>query len=156
MVVVVAAGAARVAAPAQRPVRFSAALACGVERWNIKTLKDRPLLLRARATTVAHLTGLPRPSYLPPSRRLLAEDQVIGYECGNVERVGVTGGEGAAAGAQRVPGSYNLNIRLTCATEGCNARNGGFGSCAQQRCAGWVRLDGQRHHAAAGLAPQSA
>ena len=76
MVVVVAAGAARVAAPAQRPVRFSAALACGVERWNIKTLKDRPLLLRARATTVAHLTSLPRPSYLPPSRRLLAERRI--------------------------------------------------------------------------------
>jgi hypothetical protein len=69
MVVVVGAVAVRVAAPAhQRPVRFSAALACGVERWNIKTLKDRPRLLRARPTTVAHLTSLRRPAYLPPGR----------------------------------------------------------------------------------------
>jgi hypothetical protein len=69
VVVVVAAVATRVAAPAhQRRARFSAALACGVERWPIKTLKDRPRLLRARPTTVAHLTGLPRPAYLPPTR----------------------------------------------------------------------------------------
>jgi hypothetical protein len=69
LVVAVAAVAARVAAPAhQRPVRFSAALACGVERWPIKTLKDRPRLLPARATTVAHLTSLPRRAYLPPWR----------------------------------------------------------------------------------------
>jgi hypothetical protein len=77
LIVVVAAVAARVAAPAhQRQVRFSAALACGVERWSIKTLKDRPLLLPARATTVARLTSLPRPSYLPPSRRLLSERRI--------------------------------------------------------------------------------
>jgi hypothetical protein len=38
----------------------------------IKTLKDWPRLLRARPTTVAHLTALPRPAYLPP-RRLLFE-----------------------------------------------------------------------------------
>ena len=49
LIALVAAIAARVAEPAhQRQAHFSAALACGVERWNIKTLKDRPLLLRAR------------------------------------------------------------------------------------------------------------
>jgi hypothetical protein len=69
--------AARVAAPAhQRPVHFSAALACGVERWGVKTLKDRPRLLRARPTTVAYLTGLPRPAYLP-ARRLLFEHRIF-------------------------------------------------------------------------------
>jgi hypothetical protein len=69
LVVLAAAVVARVAAPAhQRPARFSAALACGVERWGIKTLKDRPRLLRTRPTTVAHLTALPRPAYLPPTR----------------------------------------------------------------------------------------
>ena len=78
LIALVAAVAARVAAPAhQRQVRFSAALACGVERWNIKTLKDRPLLLPARATTVAHLTSLPRPSYLPPRRRLPLERRIF-------------------------------------------------------------------------------
>jgi hypothetical protein len=51
-------------------------LACGVERWNIKTLKDRPRLLPARATTVASLTRLRRPPYLPPRRRLLAERRI--------------------------------------------------------------------------------
>jgi hypothetical protein len=77
MVVLIALVAARVAAASNsHHLRFSAALACGVERWSIKTLKDRPLLLRARATTVAHLTSLPRPSYLPPSRRLLSERRI--------------------------------------------------------------------------------
>jgi hypothetical protein len=78
LIVVVAVVAARFAAPAyQRPFRFSSALACGVERWNIKTLKDKPLLLRARATTVTHLTSVRRPSYLPPRRRLLRERQIL-------------------------------------------------------------------------------
>jgi hypothetical protein len=67
LIVLVAAVAARVAAPAhERPARFSAALACGVERWGIKTLKDRPRLLRARPTTVAHLTAVPRPASFRP------------------------------------------------------------------------------------------
>ena len=69
VIALVAAVAARVAAPAhQRQAHFSAALACGVERWSVKTLKDRPTLLRARATTVAHLVGLPRPTTLPATR----------------------------------------------------------------------------------------
>jgi hypothetical protein len=68
-IIVASAAAARVAAPApEQHAAFSAALACGVERWGVKTLKDRPLLLRARPTTVAHLTSLPRPAFLPPTR----------------------------------------------------------------------------------------
>ena len=77
VIALVAAVAARVAAPAhQRQAHFSAALACGVERWSVKTLKDRPLLLRARPTTVAYLTSLPRPTYLP-RRRLVRERQIF-------------------------------------------------------------------------------
>jgi hypothetical protein len=68
-IVFVAVAAARVAAPAhQRRALFSAALACGVERWPIKTLKDRPRLLPARGTTIAYLTRRPRPAFLPPTR----------------------------------------------------------------------------------------
>jgi hypothetical protein len=47
---------------------LSGALTCGVERWTVKTLQDRPRLLRARATTLAHLDGLPRPAYVPATR----------------------------------------------------------------------------------------
>ena len=50
--------------------------ACGVERWDIKTLKDRPLLLRAKPTTVAFLTSLPRPKPFPPPARLPLERQI--------------------------------------------------------------------------------
>src|SRR6185503_5765122 len=65
----VAAIAARVAEPAhQRQAHFSAALACGVERWSVKTLKDRPRLVFRKPTTVAYLTGLPRPVVLPAAR----------------------------------------------------------------------------------------
>jgi hypothetical protein len=69
LVAVSAAIVARVAAPApDHRAAFSASLACGVERWGVKTLKDRPLLLPAGPTTVAHLTSLPRPAFLPPTR----------------------------------------------------------------------------------------
>src|SRR6478672_7949909 len=69
VIALVAAFAARVAEPAhQRQTHFSAALACGVERWSVKTLKDRPRLLYRRPTTVAYLTGLPRPTVLPATR----------------------------------------------------------------------------------------
>jgi hypothetical protein len=71
---VVAAVAARVAAPApQRPVRFSAALACGVERWTIKTLQDRPKLYVPQHTTVANLVSIPHPSSVPSNARLPIE-----------------------------------------------------------------------------------
>jgi len=77
LLALVAAVGARVAAPArQSPARFSAALTCGVERWSIKTLKDRPWLRTARASTVQYLTSLPRPAYLP-ARRLLRERQIF-------------------------------------------------------------------------------
>ena len=69
VIALVAAIAARVAEPAhQRQAHFSAALACGIERWSVKTLKDRPPLVFRRPTTVAYLTGLPRPAVLPATR----------------------------------------------------------------------------------------
>jgi hypothetical protein len=65
----VAAVAARVAAPSgAQPAQPSRALACGIERWTIKTLQDRPRLLRAQTTTVGHLISLGRPASLPPTR----------------------------------------------------------------------------------------
>jgi hypothetical protein len=66
--------AARAAAAARdRHAPFSAAVLCGVERWTVKTLQDRPRLLRKRPTTVAHLTGPakarpPAPHAAPRSR----------------------------------------------------------------------------------------
>jgi hypothetical protein len=75
--VLLAAVAARVAAPAHRGhARFSAPLACGVERWRIKTLKDRPALVPARPSTVAALTSIARPAHLPP-RRLPFEHRIF-------------------------------------------------------------------------------
>jgi hypothetical protein len=74
---VVAAVAARVAAPApNHSAGFSAALSCGVERWSIKTLKDRPRLLPARAATVAKLTRVRTPPVLPAKRRLASERRI--------------------------------------------------------------------------------
>jgi hypothetical protein len=42
--------------------------ACGVERWTVKTLQDRPLLLRNRLTTVKYLVTRRPPQYLPRTR----------------------------------------------------------------------------------------
>ena len=65
--VVFAAVVARIAVSApQRQARVTAL--CGVERWTVKTLQDRPRLLRVQATTVAHLDSLPRPAQLPQTR----------------------------------------------------------------------------------------
>ncbi len=45
-----------------------AAAACGVERWTVKTLQDRPTLLPVKATTVGYLVRLPAPASLPKTR----------------------------------------------------------------------------------------
>lgn len=41
---------------------------CGVERWTVKTLQDRPILIPRKRTTVAYLTRLPRPLSFPEWR----------------------------------------------------------------------------------------
>ncbi len=41
---------------------------CGVERWSVKTLQDRPHLLRKRLTTVKFLVTRPKPTSLPTTR----------------------------------------------------------------------------------------
>lgn len=41
---------------------------CGVERWTVKTLQDRPHLLRNRLTTVKYLVTRPAPAHLPDTR----------------------------------------------------------------------------------------
>jgi hypothetical protein len=46
----------------------SAFVACGVERWTIKTLQDRPTLLPAQVTTIHYLVSRPAPSSLPYAR----------------------------------------------------------------------------------------
>ena len=42
--------------------------ACGVERWTVKTLQDRPRLLPARKTTIHYLITRRAPSSLPDTR----------------------------------------------------------------------------------------
>ena len=56
---------AALAAPGSRA---TSAYACGVERWTVKTLQDRPHLLPNRLTTVKYLVTRPAPSYLPSTR----------------------------------------------------------------------------------------
>ena len=64
------ASAARLASPshATRSGPRAPAAVCGVERWTVKTLQDRPRLLRVQATTIAQLAGLPKPTSLPQTR----------------------------------------------------------------------------------------
>ena len=63
--------AAILAATANRSGATSTRIACGGERWPVKTLQDRPLLLPARRTTVRYLvTRLALPD-LPAARRVL-------------------------------------------------------------------------------------
>jgi hypothetical protein len=41
---------------------------CGVERWTVKTLQDRPALIPAQTTTIAYLTSRHPPASLPDTR----------------------------------------------------------------------------------------
>jgi hypothetical protein len=50
------------------PTHPSSAAACGVERWTVKTLQDRPALLPVRAATIAYLVSRPAPHPLPVTR----------------------------------------------------------------------------------------
>lgn len=49
-------------------VRAASSYGCGVERWTVKTLQDRPRLLANRLTTVRYLATRRAPSYLPSTR----------------------------------------------------------------------------------------
>jgi hypothetical protein len=61
--------AAALSAPAANAGPESAEVAaCGVERWAVKTLQDRPHLLPARKTTIHYLITRPAPSHLPDTR----------------------------------------------------------------------------------------
>jgi hypothetical protein len=60
--------AARVAAPSAHPLHVSHALICGSQRWVQQTLQDRPKLIAAKPTTIAHLVGLTRPTPAPVAR----------------------------------------------------------------------------------------
>ena len=51
-------------ASAQRTTRD----ACGVERWTVKTLQDRPRLLPVREARIAYLVSRPAPHPLPDTR----------------------------------------------------------------------------------------
>jgi hypothetical protein len=68
--------AAALATTAHDGIASNAGLLCGVERWSVKTLQDRPHLLPVQTTTVAHLTSLPPPAALP-YRRLPFERHVF-------------------------------------------------------------------------------
>ena len=48
--------------------RASSSGSCGVERWTVKTLQDRPTLLPAKTTTVRFLVSRPAPHPLPTTR----------------------------------------------------------------------------------------
>jgi hypothetical protein len=68
-VVGVAVVVARVAAPSHAShFRYSATLVCGVERWKVKTLQDRPRLLRVDSISIAQLVTHERPTPLPATR----------------------------------------------------------------------------------------
>jgi hypothetical protein len=56
---------------ASQPSRTAAAtgrVECGVERWTVKTLGDRPALLRSRPASIRSLVGRAAPEGLPQTR----------------------------------------------------------------------------------------
>lgn len=69
LVILVAASAATVASSASGgSSSVSATASCGVERWTVKTLQDRPKLLPPVVTTIHFLVTRPAPTTLPVTR----------------------------------------------------------------------------------------
>jgi hypothetical protein len=58
--------AALVGSPAS--IQVPVTTACGIERWTVKTLQDRPRLLPSRDVTIAYLVSRHPPSALPDKR----------------------------------------------------------------------------------------
>lgn len=83
-----AAATTRVAAAPRSTETSSRAGVCGVERWAVKTLQDRPRLLPARSTTLAQLDSVLRPASTSATRsrserhvyRVIASATLIGEE----------------------------------------------------------------------------
>src|SRR4051812_43100086 len=63
-----AAALATSAALATHPSNAATTSVCGIERWTVKTLQDRPHLLRTRKTTIHFLITRPAPAHVPDSR----------------------------------------------------------------------------------------
>jgi hypothetical protein len=49
-------------------IHATSGAACGGDRWTVKTLQDRPKLLRPQETTIHFLTTRHAPSHLPDTR----------------------------------------------------------------------------------------
>ena len=64
----VSTGAAVLAGLSTPTGHASSRAACGVERWTVKTLQDRPRLLPARKSTIHYLVTRPAPAHLPDTR----------------------------------------------------------------------------------------
>jgi hypothetical protein len=64
--------------PSQRAVRELATFKkCGVERWKVKTLQDRPNLLPPQERTIAYLVTRTKPYPLPGARAPFERHQFI-------------------------------------------------------------------------------
>ena len=68
MLVIVAGLAATLASQPTHSTAASARALCGVERWTVKTLGDRPKLLPSQPTTIKYLVTRGRPASLPSTR----------------------------------------------------------------------------------------
>jgi hypothetical protein len=68
VVAVVLACVAFAAVSVDQATPASGRVECGVERWTVKTLQDRPVLIPAQSTTIAFLTSRPAPASLPDTR----------------------------------------------------------------------------------------
>src|SRR5690348_6534949 len=59
---------ALLAATAHSSTRSSSRIACGTERWTVKTLQDQPVLRPAKFTTIHFLVTRPAPAHLADTR----------------------------------------------------------------------------------------
>jgi hypothetical protein len=161
LIAALAATAARLAAPTEaHPRELSRALFCGTERWYVKTLQDRPRLLRARRGTVATLSSLARPKPAPTDRIPL-ERRIYSVEAGR-HACPPRGRPGPARHARGRAGAHGRRIaerallhrqcdRLPEAANGRRSRQ--VRICAHARVVGAAFWD--RPHNVTGRAPNS-
>jgi len=132
---------------------------CGIERWAVKTLQDRPRLLPVRPTTIAYLVSRPPPSSLPATRlpferhvfRVHAAVSLIRSEADSDLHVVLSDGQRTMI-AEAPSGACDARATLARRTQMSRAR-AAVQACSSATVTGVAFFD--YHHGQTGVAPNA-
>jgi len=133
---------------------------CGVERWTVKTLQDRPRLLPVKNTTIRYLVTRPAPASLPYTRlpferhvfRVTAAVILVRHEAGDDLHVVLVDGSGRTMIAEAPAPSCTGGATPTRRAQMASAR-AAVRVCSRARVTGVAFFD--FFHGQTGVAPNA-